>query len=42
MKADSQRGSELFLFLFPVSILNFFDFSVYIKTERAIAESLYS
>ncbi|MFR1982400.1 MAG: double-stranded RNA binding motif domain-containing protein [Christensenellaceae bacterium] len=34
MNADTQRNSETVLFLFSVSILNFFVFNVYIKTER--------
>ena len=37
-----QRRSYLVLLTFSVSMLNFFVFSVYIKTERTIAESLYS
>ena len=41
IRVNRQRGSDTVLFLFSVSVLNFFDFSVYIKTERAIAESLY-
>ena len=42
IRVNRQRSSEMVLFLFSVSVLNFFDFSVYIKKKRAIAESLCS
>lgn len=39
---NRQRSSETVLFLFSVSVLNFFDFAVYINAEIVIAKSLCS
>lgn len=41
IRVNRQRSSDTVLFLFRF-LFELFDFSVYIKTERAIAESLYS